>query len=68
MAKVIIDKNICKGCDICVSVCPKKILQLSQTEINSKGYAPAECTDESACIACMFCGQMCPDVAIEIQA
>jgi len=68
MAKVMINESVCKGCNLCVHVCPKKILQLSQTKINSKGYAPAECIDQVACIGCTFCAMMCPDVAIKIQA
>jgi len=68
MAKVIIDENVCKGCNLCVHVCPKKILQLSPDKINSKGYAPAECIDQELCIGCTFCAMMCPDVAIKIQA
>ena len=66
MLKVQINDNLCKGCGLCVSICPKKILQLSPNKINSKGYSPAECTDQEACISCAFCGVMCPDVAIQV--
>lgn len=66
MEKVIIDKERCKGCDLCVSVCPKKILRLSPDEINAKGYSPAECIDQDECIACGFCFTICPDFAITI--
>ena len=38
MAKVTIDKDTCKGCGLCVTVCPKGILRLSESEINAKGY------------------------------
>ena len=34
-----IDNNRCKGCGLCVTVCPKNVLELSD-EVNSMGYFP----------------------------
>lgn len=67
MAKVTFDKDICKGCGLCVGACPKGIIALSQTELNAKGYHPAEITDDSQCIACAFCATMCPDCVITVE-
>ncbi|NLB62282.1 MAG: 4Fe-4S binding protein [Clostridiales bacterium] len=66
MAKVIINEELCKGCGLCVRACPKKIMELSKTKLNSKGYHPAEVTDMSKCIACASCARTCPDSVIEI--
>ena len=66
MSKVTFDVNRCKGCGLCVLVCPKKLISLSQ-EINAKGYNPAAITDQSACIACAFCATMCPDAVITVE-
>jgi len=55
----------CKGCEICVSVCPKKILTMDAA-VNAKGYHPACCADESECIGCASCAMMCPDCCITI--
>ena len=67
MARVIIDEERCKGCGLCVEVCPKKIITISSNRINSKGYHPANVTEMDKCIGCAFCGMMCPDVAIKVE-
>lgn len=67
MAKVTFDENKCKGCGMCVAACPKKIVALSQSKLNAKGYHPATVTDQSACIGCAFCATMCPDVVITVE-
>ncbi|WP_295753326.1 4Fe-4S dicluster domain-containing protein [uncultured Oscillibacter sp.] len=56
----------CKGCGLCVAVCPKHILTL-ESGTNVKGYHPASCTEEAACIGCASCAKMCPDSIITIQ-
>ena len=65
MPNVIIDKEICKGCGLCISVCPKKALSISKVQ-NSKGFFPAEVTYPEKCTSCAFCGLVCPDIAIQI--
>lgn len=67
MAKVNFNTNLCKGCGLCVDVCPKKIIELETKEVNSKGYYPAHCTDLEQCISCAFCARMCPDCVITVE-
>lgn len=67
MAKVTIDKDACKGCGLCVTVCPKNIVVLSKTTINGKGYHPIEITDMSLCIGCANCAKMCPDFVLTVE-
>lgn len=67
MAVVTINEERCKGCGLCVRACPKKIMQLSKSKLNAKGYHPAEVTDTAACIACAACARTCPDVVIQIE-
>lgn len=68
MAKgmVVFDEERCKGCELCISVCPMKILTLHQTKINSKGYHPASVADPQRCTGCGSCGVICPDGAISV--
>ena len=33
MAKVTFKKDLCKGCGLCITACPKKIIALSKDEI-----------------------------------
>lgn len=60
-----IDSNRCKGCGLCVAVCPKNVLELSE-EINTKGYFPVYQARPEDCIFCATCCIMCPDVAVTI--
>jgi len=66
MGKVNIRSELCKGCGLCVTACPKGLLVISETEINQKGHPPAEMIDEEKCISCAFCAMMCPDCVIEV--
>jgi 2-oxoglutarate ferredoxin oxidoreductase subunit delta len=61
----VIDKDLCKGCELCISVCPQKILTLSET-VNDLGTAYAHCENEEKCSACSFCALICPECAIQI--
>ncbi len=67
MAKVTFKSDLCKGCGLCVNVCPKKIVVLSGEKLNQKGYHPAEVTNQALCIGCAFCATMCPDCVITVE-
>jgi 2-oxoglutarate ferredoxin oxidoreductase subunit delta len=63
--QVKIQSRNCKSCELCLPVCPKKILRISSQK-NEFGFRVAECVDSSKCIGCLACAQVCPDLAIEI--
>ncbi len=67
MAQVIINQDACKGCGLCTTVCPKKIVHLSKDKLNIKGFHPAEVTEQDQCIGCAFCATICPDVVITVK-
>ena len=66
MAKVVFNEDKCKGCMLCVSACPKKIVSIQQDKMNKNGYFTAMCIDDDACIGCALCAVMCPDCAITV--
>ena len=67
MAKMTVNESRCKGCGLCVTACPKKIIALSKTRLNEKGLHPAEVIDMDKCIGCAMCATMCPGVAITVE-
>jgi 2-oxoglutarate ferredoxin oxidoreductase subunit delta len=55
----------CKGCGICVELCPRNVLEVSK-ETNAKGYhLPGIVLGQhEACVHCEFCTLVCPEFAI----
>ena len=56
----IINRDWCKGCGICVELCPKNVLALDDNE-------KVTVANPGACICCKLCELRCPDVAIEVE-
>lgn len=67
MAKVTFNEDRCKGCYLCIEVCPKKIILKAKDRLNSKGFNPVEVKEMDKCIGCAFCATMCPDVVITVE-
>jgi 2-oxoglutarate ferredoxin oxidoreductase subunit delta len=63
--KVVIDRELCKGCFLCIRACPVKVLEQS-TIPNSSGSYPSEPVHPEKCIACGNCYLVCPDVCLEL--
>jgi 2-oxoglutarate ferredoxin oxidoreductase subunit delta len=64
--RIIIDRERCKGCVMCVSVCPKSVLIMTK-KLNSKGNHYPETPRIRDCVGCQQCALICPDAAIEIE-
>ena len=67
MPRIIVNENLCKGCEMCVNACPKHIIALDTQKINPKGYHPAKLMQPDQCTGCKSCATMCPDVAITVE-
>jgi 2-oxoglutarate ferredoxin oxidoreductase subunit delta len=55
----ILRERYCKGCGICVSFCPKKVLSLRSGKVFVER--------QELCIGCLMCELRCPDFAIEVE-
>ncbi|MBN2212087.1 MAG: ferredoxin family protein [Sedimentisphaerales bacterium] len=63
-AHIKINSERCKGCGLCVWVCPQKSIAIDKIS-NNMGYFPA-CTDDVGCTGCAMCALICPEAAIEV--
>jgi len=61
---LVINEEWCKGCKMCVWICPHNVLALSKDKINSMGYHPVEIANPDKCVQCRLCEYVCPDFAI----
>jgi 2-oxoglutarate ferredoxin oxidoreductase subunit delta len=52
--KINVISRYCKGCEICVVLCPADVLDMKEFKVN------VDCTE------CMLCELRCPDFAIEV--
>lgn len=63
--KIVISSESCKGCELCISFCPKGVIKLSD-RLNAAGYQFAAFNDNGQCTGCAICALVCPEVAIEV--
>ncbi|MDE6268897.1 MAG: 4Fe-4S binding protein [Muribaculaceae bacterium] len=61
-----IDRERCKGCDLCVTACPTDVLALQKAEVNDRGYHYAYTANPEACIGCASCATVCPDACFKV--
>ncbi len=54
-----IERSWCKGCEICVAVCPERCLVLDNLDVAVLAH-PQRCT------GCELCAWLCPDLAIDV--
>ena len=66
MSKVLFNEEKCKGCYLCITMCPRKIITVADDRINTKGFNPVEVREMEKCIGCAMCATMCPDCVIEV--
>ena len=65
--KVTFDQEKCKGCALCTTGCPVKIVVIDTEVINNKGYNVATVKEMDKCIGCAGCATMCPDGIITVE-
>ena len=62
---VVIDKERCKGSNLCVVASPVQVLALAG-EVNGKGYNYSQMVRPDDCIGCASCAIVCPDSCIAV--
>lgn len=63
--RVIIDKERCKGCALCLEACSRGLLRMSE-DLNARGSRFVESDTPHSCKGCLLCATMCPDAALQI--
>lgn len=61
--QIAINVDWCKGCHICVDVCPRHVLEVN---VNTflRSFHPVRVARANDCTACRQCELLCPDLAI----
>jgi len=65
MPTVLVEKDRCKGCGLCVAACRPHVLEMSR-EINARGYFFPVVRRPEDCNACRHCVLVCGDLAIQV--
>lgn len=60
-AHIVINREWCKGCGICIAFCPGNVLGMDPED-------KATVLHPEGCTACSLCERLCPDMAIELSA
>ncbi len=64
---VTIEVDRCKGCELCITVCPQGVLQISRENFNARGYRSVKLVDPGGrCTGCTLCALICPDVVLTV--
>lgn len=68
LATVHLDTEACKGCNLCIDVCPNDLFQAAtpQTPPNAQGFLPVHMRWPEYCINCLRCVEICPDDAFVV--
>jgi len=59
MLEMIITEEACRGCELCVDICPTNVIEFAA----DKKVAVVKQVED--CIACLSCAYICPSGAIE---
>jgi 2-oxoglutarate ferredoxin oxidoreductase subunit delta len=62
-----VNELYCKGCELCIEVCPQHVLSIDMDHLTPKGYHPVQLTEgEKSCTGCAICALVCPEAALTI--
>jgi len=58
VSQVRIEEQYCRGCRICVDICPTEVFTFNEEN------AQAQVASQDDCIGCLSCSYLCPSGAI----
>lgn len=61
MVQITVDQDACRGCEMCVEICPVDVYTFDDSKAKAVVSIPENC------IACLSCMYVCPSEAIEMQ-
>ncbi len=63
--EIIIDEQFCKGCNLCLEVCPRKVF-VKSSKRSRAGYSMPQPAELGNCAVCFLCEMTCPDLALTV--
>jgi 2-oxoglutarate ferredoxin oxidoreductase subunit delta len=63
--EILIDDQFCKGCDLCIEVCPREVFGKGNKRSRA-GYSMPKVLSLRNCVACLLCEMTCPDLALTV--
>jgi 2-oxoglutarate ferredoxin oxidoreductase subunit delta len=64
--KIELREDWCKGCYLCIEICPIEGVFMKADQIGSRGFQPVH-VNPNGCIGCLLCELLCPDLAITVE-
>jgi 2-oxoglutarate ferredoxin oxidoreductase subunit delta len=65
-AEIRLNQDWCKGCYLCLEICPQKVFEKS-LEVSDKGFHAVEIVHPERCTRCLLCERICPDLALDVK-
>ncbi len=63
--KITLDDRFCKGCNLCMQVCPHRLFVPGEKRSRA-GYRMPEVVRAEECSRCLLCEMTCPDLALTV--
>ncbi len=65
MTIIQVNHEWCKGCYLCIEMCPRQVLDVDRMTF-VRGIHPVVVARPQECTGCRQCELLCPDLAIQV--